>query len=311
MSVNPPGLEERFLPPEGWQWGSFERLTGRELRYGFSIPASAKSMVFYLPGLAEPAEKAFETLRGILERGHGVAVMDWFGQGGSGRYLANPHKRHAGPFEDDVADLHAFLAQIATHLKGKRLIMLAHSMGGNLGLRYLCAHPETFEKAAFSAPMLNIYAVKYLPPPLALGLARGLRNWVETLYVPGGGDWNPDFKSPEEGRAHLSSDPARNSVQNLWFKAKPEIAVGGVTFGWIYEALTSCRKLRTQLSQIEIPVLLAAAGRDILVDSGATRRAADIIPDAHLLELPESLHEILMERDPIRNAFLNEFYGLI
>ena len=311
MTVIPPDLEERFHQPENWQWNYFERVKGRRLRYGFAIPDDAETIVFYLPGLAEPAEKAFETGRNMLERGCGFAVMDWFGQGGSGRYLPNPHKRHAGPFEDDLADFHECLTRLAPKLKGKKLVMLAHSMGGNLGLRYLHDHPSTFESAAFTAPMIGIYAVKSIPPFITNYLAAGLSAIAGNFYVMGGGDWKFPALLPAMDKAFLSSDPVRAALQNQLFKANPEIVVSDVTYGWIYHAYNSCAALSAQLSGIQTHVLLAAAGKDFLVDSAAIKTASSVMSHATFLEFPDSRHEILMERDEIRDRFLSAFYDLI
>ena len=306
-----PDLEERFHQPENWQWDYFERAPKRKIRYGYAIPDTAETIVFYLPGLAEPAEKVFETARDILAKNCGFAVMDWFGQGGSGRYLPNPHKRHGGPFEDDIADLHEFITRLAPRMEGKKRIMLGHSMGGNLGLRYLHDHPAMFERAAFTAPMLGIYAIKPMPSAIRNYLAGSLSAIAGTSYVMGGTDWRFPAILPAVDRALLSSDPVRAALQDNLFRANPDIVVSDVTYGWVYHANRSCIALNMQLAQIQTPVLLAAAGKDWLVDSAAIKLAASTMPHATLMEFPDARHEILMERDEIRDKFMAAFYRLI
>jgi lysophospholipase len=107
----------------------------------------------------------------------------------------------------------------------------------------------------------------------------------------------------------VTSDRARFAVQARWFDEQPGLAVGGATWGWLDAALRSCRKLarREVLQRIGVPLLLAAAGRDIIVDNAAIRRAAAAIPGARLHRFPGSLHEILQERDDIRSAFWAAF----
>lgn len=53
------------------------------------------------------------------------------------------------------------------------------------------------------------------------------------------------------------------------------------------------------------------AGIENLVDNEATKQTAQKIRPAEILQLPESRHEILMERDEIRSLFLDRFYKLI
>ena len=49
-------------------------------------------------GRAEFIEKYFETVRELRARGFAVATIDWRGQGGSERALADPRKGHVGDF---------------------------------------------------------------------------------------------------------------------------------------------------------------------------------------------------------------------
>ena len=316
--LSPSSLDPRFQEPPGWQWGSFERAAGRRLRYGWIAAGNPRGVIVHLPGLSEPAEKNFETFSELHAQGYTVLTLDWFGQGGSGRYLANVHKRHAADFAEDVADLEYILHQIPAcagmtlpQWNDARKILLAHSMGAHIGLRYLARHPDVFSCAAMTAPMIGIGALGFLPQKVALaltGLCAAL--WPEA-YVPGGGDWFPWKKQPDEGRAHLSSDPARNGLQNIWFAARPEIRIGGITFGWLDAAMRSCAVLRAELPRIRTPILIALAGREVLVDNRAIERAARILPYARLIRLPQALHEILMERETLRRAFLDAFYAFV
>lgn len=329
-SVVPENLEERFTPPAGWQWGEFERAQGRRIRYGFCLPENARSkaVLTYLPGMGEPAEKIFETARYFLERNLAVYVMDWYGQGGSGRYLDNPHKRHAAAFDNDLLDLDHFLRRhVDTHketgaassnmedileniLEGRLeestlpLIMLAHSMGGNLGLRYLHDHPDVYDCAIFSAPMLGVFATRLLQPPFDLIVSGWLESMAGEHYVPGEHDW--DFKRRERTKHVLTSDPVRGSVQNQWFAANPRLQIGNVTYGWVHEALKSCDIALEQLPEVKAPCLISVSGKDMLVDNRPIRQAAQKIPKAGLLEIPKARHEILMEADLLRDEFLDK-----
>lgn len=304
MSEAPPGLEERFRQPPNWQWGEFARVAGRRVRTGHLPHTDAKAVAVYLPGLGEPAEKNFETFRDLHAMGLAVHTMDWFGQGGSGRYLANGRKRHAADFQGDIDDLAFFLRESIK--PQKPLILLAHSMSGNIALRYLAQTQDQAVKAAIlSAPMCGIFAVRYIPEFAAKNVTDfAYRHYPET-YLPGGADWKPWAFSPDDGRAHLSSDPARNSLQNLWFAAKPELRFGGATWGWLYHALASCAALKQEAGRITTPVLAALAGREMLVDNTAAQSVLARIERAETVTLKNSLHEILMEKDDIRTGFLN------
>ena len=290
------------------------------MRFGTVAPPShiPDAIVIVLPGLSEFSEKYFELAHDLLKRNLSMWVLDWQGQGKSERHLKNRHKRHATSFDDDVADLHFFLMEYVKHAAvhpdiGRiPLVMLGHSMGANIGLRYLSQHPDMFAAAAFTAPMLGIKSLRAFPGWLRLAISGALNESMNSSYIFGGGDWDPEIR-PRRAHDTLSSDPVRDQVHNTWCEFDPDLQVGNVTFGWVHEALVSCYKLAKSrvLQSIQTPVLLALAEQEKLVDNKTIKKAVQKIPQATLLELPDSHHEILMEKDEIRDRFLAAFDELL
>lgn len=310
----------RFQQPDGWRWHVFTNPAGQKLRFGTVSPKSRipDAVVVILPGLSEFAEKYFELTHDLLERNLAVWIMDWQGQGLSNRPLSNRQKRHSSGFDNDLSDLHYFLVEYVKHASvhpdvGRiPMVMLGHSMGGNLGMRYLIEHPGMFSCAAFSAPMTNIAAIKPLPLSVAVDVTALLNECFNMSYVFGGKDWSPTERDTP-AKNIFSSDPVRARIHNSWCVKNPDLQVGNVTFGWLHHALRSCAILQHTIktTPIEIPCLFALAGQDTLVDNAATRRVIQTLPNAKTIELPDSRHEILMERDSIRDVFLNTFATLL
>lgn len=315
-----PTLEPRFLQPEGWRWHIFTNQRGHKLRFGTVSPKGRvpDAVVICLPGLSEFAEKYYETAHDMLGRNLAFWVLDWQGQGKSDRLLTNRQKRHSSSFDHDVDDLHFFLMEYVKHASvhpdvGRiPMVMLAHSMGANIGLRYLARHQDMFSCAAFTAPMIGIKATRFLPISVALDITGLMKEFLNLSYVFGGGDWTHTNRT-RVGKNVFSSDPVRNTIHDLWFKADPSLQVGGITFGWLHEALRSCSIVQNQpiLGQVNIPCLFALAGNESLVDNTVARKLIATMPNACTLELEESLHEILMERDEIRNTFFQAFEDLL
>jgi lysophospholipase len=311
---HPPPLESRFLEPPGWGWREIKR-GGRRLRFGYAAPANAqpKAVVICLPGLGEFCEKYFETARDLLAQGLAVYVIDWVGQGRATRYLKNSHKRHSAGFSHDVKDLHALITEhVHPAYADLPLYMLAHSMGGHIGLRYLHDYPEHFTAAAFSAPMIGIQGLELFPKPFLRLMTGFMHRVAGTRYVPGNGNW---WVGPRAipGEDDFSSDPIRGAVHNAWCLADERLQVGNVTWRWLDEAVRSCALLqqRAFLGAIQTPCILACAGEDRLVDGRCIHRAAKHLPHGTVLELPRSYHEILMENDEVRMPFLEAFYALM
>lgn len=316
----PEGLENRFTEPDGFRFHSFNR-NGRTIRFGSVFPQDSipDAVVVCLPGLSEPIEKYFETARELNKRNLAVWIIDWMGQGGSGRYLSNPHKRHSTGFDEDIEDLHYLVLEYIKHSsvhpdKGRiPMAMLAHSMGGNIGLRFMEKYDNFFECAGLSAPMLGINekSLRGLPQPLLTSLAGMFSLFAGTSYAFGQSDWKEDSRVTAPGQSIFSNDPARDSLYMQWTKTNPDLQIGGVTFRWLYEALSSCAKARRALTEIKRPILFALAGQEEIVDNKAIRSAQKKQPGSILLEFDNAKHEILMEKDEVRSMFLEKYYQLI
>jgi lysophospholipase len=84
--------------------------------------------------------------------------------------------------------------------------------------------------------------------------------------------------------------------------------VVGPTWGWMEAALRSIADLARPdyAAGIKTPMLLFGAGLDKICRTPATRNFANRLPSAKYVELPDSKHEILMERDSIRKEFWKE-----
>lgn len=312
-------IEDRFQQPKDWVWGAFKNSQNQSLRYGSLTPegGAPKAIVVLLPGRSEFIEKYFEIARDLAAQNLALWIIDWCGQGKSERPFRFPQRGNSPDFARHVADLNEF---IESHVKQSALrpdgqpiplIMLAQSMGGNIGLRYLHAHSGDFEAATICAPMLGLKDIHFLPLGLAVILVRILRLIFGLhSYAFGQKDWDPLERKNTDKFSH---DKTRNAVHDFWYQADPALPVGGVTFSWLYHALKSCKILSRPkaLGTIKTPILLVLAGHEELVDNRAIHKAARFLPRIQTLEFPESGHEILMEKDDIRDRFLTAFTGTI
>lgn len=304
-------LEARFYPPEGWETASFTNPdTNHRLHYGFVSPSNPSAVVVCLSGLSEFSEKYYEVAHDMLKRNYAFWIMDWQYQGRSNRLGSVPQRRHSDGFETDVSDLLKFVSYIVK-TNGRPLIMIGHSMGGNIGLRFLAQHPDIFSCAAFSAPFLGIFSLSMFSKIL-LRVLTPLMPLIKTRYVFGSTDWRETMRK-SDGTDIFTCDPIRDKVHNYWSKQETFLQVGGPTFGWIRHALKSCALLSRKqvLESIQIPVLIATAGREQIVDNQAIRAAAEHIPHAQLLEIAGSRHEIFMEHDEYRDVFFKAFDKMV
>ena len=313
----PKDLEERFTQPKGWRSHHFES-NGMRIAFGSVFPEDSvpDAVVVCLPGLSEFIEKYYEVARTCLGMNLAFWVLDWPGQGRSDRHLSNPHKRHGQNFDLEVDRLHDFILAYIKHSSvhpdvGRiPMAMLGHSMGANIGLRYLEKYPDTFECAAFSAPMFGIKTLNSIP--FSGFLLSFLNLIMPKSYVTGGGDWHENMRT-NNGFAIFSHDEERNKIHEAWSNADSDLAVGSPTFRWLYHAQKSCKLINKQsfLSSIKTHCLITIAGKETIVDNYNAAHAAGHIENAQLLEFQNSGHEILMETDEIRDKFFTAFHKLI
>ncbi|RCW84788.1 alpha/beta fold hydrolase [Paracoccus lutimaris] len=275
---------------------------GLRLRAGLWRADRSVGTVLLFTGRTEYLEKYGQVAEELNAAGYDVLALDWRGQGLSDRLLADPRPGHIADFADYQRDVVEMVICAQELDLPRPWHMLAHSMGGTIGLAALLGGLPV-ESAAFSAPMLGI-DMRGLPESLALGLAATLiRLGRGTQPAPGSGGNNSYVLTAACLDNLLTGDGARwgriVAETAIW----PEIALGGATNDWVRAALLECRRLAA-LPSPDIPALIAVGSRERVVSAAMIRARAANWPGARLLELPESRHEPMMERDAIRNAFM-------
>jgi lysophospholipase len=298
-------IPEAPVPDHGTaEW--FSGADGATLRAAlFSPRGEPRGSVVVSPGRSEPIEKYYEVVQDLLDRGFVVLVHDWRGQGLSHRALPDRLKGHAAGFKDFLGDYQALLATFEARLP-RPWIALGHSMGGCLTTLVL-AHGETrFSAAVLSAPMLGLNTGRR-PPRASRALAWTMvRAGRARDYVMGekGDPFAQTFATDA-----LTHDAARYARFQAQVNANRDLALGGVTWGWIDFAFSACAWLRRSkgVEAIAIPVTIVAAGQDTRVLVADEKAIAARIPQGRYLETEGAFHEILIETDDIRARFWAAF----
>lgn len=295
-------MENRFLQPDGFEFKQFVTPDGVTHRYGYIKPDGARGIIVLLHGFSEFIEKYFETIRDLSAAGYAVYTFDWRGQGKSQRWFDdNLEQVYHDGFDKDAQNLHYFV-NVVIGQKDIPIYAIAHSMGGHILLKTLKIYPDLFRAAVLSAPMVHFR----LPMPrfLARIILKTVRLFNLQKLGVGGGDWR--YKKPPINKDPRSRDPVRRCIHYQWCAQDEGLRLGPVSFEWVYHALQSVVDIERKgfLEDINTPVFIAMAERDKIVDNRATVRAVNRLPNAtgHIMNAAQ--HEILMERDPIRDEFL-------
>jgi lysophospholipase len=299
-------VQSLLTPPDNWQWGEVHNENRQKIRYGWNCPKNAKALIVLAEGRTEVIEEYFELIRDLNNKGYACAIMDWQGHGLSYRYFNDNARHHSEGFVRDVADFTVFMSATNNIAEYNTLpkLLLAHSMGANIMLRYMAGCPEAFQCAYLTAPMLGLNPkriIKLIALPV-LKVAKRLKKLDKHAF--GQSQWNEIVANITKYK--LSSDPVRREVQTHLFKTRPELQCGGITFGWLTEALKSIALLHDPdfCKKITTPVCIAIAGRDIVVNNEGAYKTASLLPDCHIELFEESQHQIHRECDNIRNEFI-------
>ena len=303
-----PDIQKLLTPPDNWQFDYFENQRGQKIRYGFNAPDNAKALVIIAEGRTECIEEYFETIRDFNAQGYACAIMDWQGQGRSYRYMDDNSRHHSIGFEYDISDFGQFLAVLNIDLPR---VLFAHSMGANITLRYMAERPTIFKCAYLSAPMLGLKPKRLIRYTARVVLDLADRLNAMEKYALGQSKWNLAFANIAKHK--VSSDSLRRDLQPYLFQNDPELHCGGVTFGWLKEALVSIAFLHDKdtCARITPPTFMAMAGRDVVVDNDGAMMTASLLPHCETHVFEESEHQIHRERDEIRSGCMTQFYNFV
>jgi lysophospholipase len=295
--------------PLGASSGYLDIRKGVRIRYASwqSALRERSGTVCIFPGRNEFIEKYFEVVGELRRRGFVVAVLDWRGQGGSSRLTRGATKGHVGSFSDYEEDLAHFMKGVVLPDCPAPYYALAHSMASTVLFRVATKRGCWFSRMVMTAPM-----IKLLGLPMSQGLCGRLADGLTLLglgkqVIPGG---NKDTWTNEvfEGNP-LTSDRERFFRNLSVLDEAPGLAVGPPTIGWLNAACEAMGELASEKfgPRVRVPALLIAAGDDQVVSSEAIEDFSSRLRAGSQLVLRGARHEILQERDSIREQFWAAF----
>lgn len=268
-----------------------------------------RGVICLLQGRAEFIEKYFETIDDLRGRGFHVATLDWRGQGGSDRAIDHPRKGHVDDFSLYQRDVTAFFNHVAAIWPGPRFA-LAHSMGACILFQALRERPDLVLRHVALAPMVR------LSPAIAPRFAHAAAAALDALgfgggFIPGGGATSISTKPFANNR--LTSDAVRYARNAAVAAAAPHLAVGDPTIAWLHAAFRAMVQLQSPafVRAIRTPSLVLAAGADPIVDPDAVARLGAFLKAGRSIAIPGARHELLMERDAIRDQVLAAFDAFV
>jgi lysophospholipase len=280
---------------------------GRRLRAARWRPdGAARGTVAIFGGRGEFIEKYFEAAFDLLRRGFAVAILDWRGQGGSERPLRDARKGYVDDFARFDRDLEAFVAKVLEPHCPRPWIGLGHSMGAAILLLADARGLSPFERLVLTSPMIAVKGVDHRGPArLALDALASLG--FGAAFVPRAAR-ETFWTRPFEGNV-FTTDPVRFARIASLATSAPHLFLGGPTVGWASAAFRAMRVFDGSQAPWPggTPTLIVASGADRVTDRAAVERFAARLPPGSLVVVEGAEHELLIERDVLRDRFWTAF----
>lgn len=264
--------------------------------------------ILIFQGRTEFIEKYGPTIQNFLDRGYSVAAIDWRGQGLSDRLSDRPTLGHVNHFKDYQLDVAELLKFVEDQQLPNKFILLAHSMGGAIGLRAIQGGMK-ISHAIFSAPMWDI-AVNGIGDWMIKQYARTVGRYTQRgRLVPSTNIRNASFTTEYDGN-NLTNNAAEFDLRVIQLSTHPSLEIGGPSVGWVNEALKDTQKLR-QKPLPEIPNLCFIGTNDTIVSQHAIHAVMRRWDTGELIEFDGAQHELLIETPEVTERIWDKIDTLL
>ncbi|MCP5089174.1 MAG: alpha/beta hydrolase [Rhodobacteraceae bacterium] len=259
--------------------------------------------VLICSGRTEYIEKYGPVVREFLNRGYAVAVVDWRGQGISDRHPKRPQMGHVGQFSDYQQDLAEMIATATECGLPAPTVMVAHSMGGAIGLRALL-NGLAVRKAIFSAPMWGIYVQPHLRVLARVVSRTGPKLGFGNRYIPSGDEQNYPEKQPFTGNTLTNDNETYKWIQGQLAR-HPELGLGSPSCHWYSLAVKECAEIRA-LSPSPHDCICFLGTEEAIVSTKAVEDVMGRWPNGRLVTIENSQHEVFMEEPHVLKLVWSE-----
>lgn len=290
--------------------GEFKNSRNLTVRFVYQVKQENTKTLVIVPGRSEPALKYAELAFDLKDKGVDLFILDHQGQGESDRILSDSNKGHVISFGDYVADFRQFMGLVNEIKPETEKFLIAHSMGGAITTRFISEEARAFRKAVLIAPMMKLNTKPYNEV-----VARYYSKLLVTIgkgndYAPGYGPYKPE-EDLFETNVYTHSE-ARFNISKHIYLTWPDLVLGGPTTRWVHESLKATKSI--DKLPFETKTILFQAGLDqtVVNDRQTTfcKRKGNF---CELIHIPDARHEILMEKDSIRDEVLKKissFFGI-
>lgn len=268
----------------------------------FKQPDLESPAILISSGRTEAAIKYKELIFDLYNNGYSVYIHDHRGQGLSGRMTKDPDMGYIDTFQFYIDDMKYFYDNMFDKSNHEKKYLLAHSMGGAIGMTYLEQNPNDFDAAAFSSPMLGFVSSTCKATKLLTG--------QKPKYALGQSKYHDDKLAFKKNR--LTGSEIRYDRMNVAFATDTKARLGGATYQWVYKSCEQFNYIHDNINNIHTPFILFSAQKEKIVNTKAHQIFIDEAKqlgktcEAFLVE--DAQHELFIEKDVQRIETINQIF---
>lgn len=259
--------------------GTFRAFDGETIYHQAWLPeGELRAAVLLVHGLGEHSGRYDHVARTLVDAGFAVHALDHRGHGkSSGKRAFVEH------YDEFLRDLHRFRTIVASEHPGRPLVVLGHSMGGNLAMSYVLGNQDGIAALVLSGPALQV-GDDFSPVQLKL---LGAISKVAPGLRPQGLSADAISRDPDVVEAYRN-DP-------LVYTGKISAGLGAALIG-------AMQSFPDRYEQLHLPVLVLHGTDDQLADVAGSReleaKAVNADLTAHYYE--GLYHEVFNEPEQDR-----------
>ena len=265
-----------------------------------------KGTIVLSHGYAEYMEKYAETVSDFLNLGYRVAMVEWRSHGCSGgRSDIHREVLHFKDFDKNISDLNIVMRDFVMQRFPPPYFGVSHSMGGQINIRTAVLHQGLFNSLALSAPMIGLRE-----HPLQISLLKAVTR-INELFGLGHRPLESAATDRATGRSsynRVTMDDSRFERNERIVDRHPHVNIAFKSHSWSVGAVNAMQKTlkKSFLSRLDIPVFIGIAEDERLVANTATYKAIALSDYIEGKLYPNTRHELFMETDASRQAFLED-----
>ncbi len=278
------------------------------VQYYYALNPNAKASITIVHGFCEFFSKYHEVFYRFYQAGYSVFFLELRGHGYSSRKVKEKDAVYIKNYEEYILDLHAFTKQIVLpNSKNLKHVLFAHSMGGCVSTLYLASHPEDYDYAILSSPMLKINygGVK----PWQIRALTHISNifHLGKLLVPTA----THFTGEDHFENSSALDRDRYLYQMSERKDNESYQTWSATYDWTIASKKATNIIPLCARIIQIPILLMQAEKDTMVDNEGQNLFKELSHSTTFVTIPNAKHELYNGTEEIRNLFYENIFSFL